>query len=185
MRLVIPWDDCKMVTYMYEMPHTQVEPKYAIGLDTLTLEWQKCGFEPDWKQGLLVCLLHLATSKVISWRVLTCDRAHAWRLYSAAPLQTGPSTPWPISHPVTLPPCWVTRTPAPWVSHIILTLSPILEVPSVRLGNNKYQFCKSLLWHGKNSNLRPSTWQPCDCTDLATAGDPLGRESFCLFQRHY
>ena len=36
---------------------------------------------------MIVCLLFfyvLATSKVISGRVLTCDSAHSWELYSAA-----------------------------------------------------------------------------------------------------
>ena len=37
-----------------------------------------------------ICLLFyvLATSKVISWSVLSCDSVHSRRLYSAAPLGT-------------------------------------------------------------------------------------------------
>ena len=75
----------------------------------------------------------LTTSKVLSGRVLSCDCAHLWRLYSAIPLGDQTAN---ISGPL---------------GHIILTLSqpspcPILIVPSARLGSGKYQFYKSLFW---------------------------------------
>ena len=72
----------------------------------------------------IVCLCVdyvLVTSKVISERVLTCESAHSWRLYSAASLihqATGTITCYPI----------------------ILTLSPILIMKSARLGSDNYQF---------------------------------------------
>ena len=81
--------------------------------------------------GLFVCLLFyvLATPKVISGWAPTCDSSHSWRLNSAASLgqqAAGTMTCYPTQshYPHTEPtsPC------------------PILIMPSIRLGSNKYQF---------------------------------------------
>ena len=84
-----------------------------------------------------------ATSKVISGWVPTCDNAHSRWLYSAASLENqaaGSMTKYsPQSHyPVTklTSPC------------------PILLMPGIRLGSNKYQFYNSLVWLGQELNSR-------------------------------
>ena len=71
----------------------------------------------------------LATSKVISGWVPTCDRAQSWRLYSAAPPRDQAASnmawcPTRSCYPVTEPtsPC------------------PRLIMPNTRLGGDKYQF---------------------------------------------
>ena len=78
------------------------------------------------------CLLFfyvIVASKVISGCVPTCDGAHSWQLYSAASL----------GHQVAR-----TMTCYPNHSHSHDTEPtspcPILIMPSVRLGNDKYQF---------------------------------------------
>ena len=81
--------------------------------------------------SLLVCLLFyiLATFKVISGCVPTCDSAHSWWLYSAAPLgyQTASTVTW-----------------YPTQSHYHDTEPtspfPILIMPSTCLGSNKHKF---------------------------------------------
>ena len=69
-----------------------------------------------------VCLLFyaLATSKAISGRVPTCDSAHSWRHYSAAPLGNQGTAHYPATEPTS--PC------------------PIIIVLSTWLESDKYQF---------------------------------------------
>ena len=46
-----------------------------------------CTRDSGWSVGRWMLEVYiLATSKVISGRVPTCDSAHSWRIYSAAPL---------------------------------------------------------------------------------------------------
>ena len=78
----------------------------------------------------------LATSKVISGWIPTCDSAHSWRLCSAPPLgneaiSTMTRYPTQSHYPDT-------ELTNPW---------PILILLSTWLGNDKYQFNKSLVWH--------------------------------------
>ena len=97
----------------------------------------------------IVCLLLLyvlTTSKVISGRVPTCDRAHSWLLYSAAQLgnQAASTMTWFSTHshypdPEPTSPC------------------PILIMPSTYLGSHKYQFYKSLVWLDCGLNPRSPT----------------------------
>ena len=68
----------------------------------------------------------LATSKVISGGVPTCDSVHSWQLYSAASLATGSITYYP------------TQSHYPDTERT--NLCPILIMLSDRLGSNKYQF---------------------------------------------
>ena len=79
--------------------------------------------------GCLLLLYILATSKVISGRVQSCDSTHPWWLYSAALLgnqAAGAMTWYPTqSH-------YPDSTPT--------SLYPILIMLSVWLGSDKYQF---------------------------------------------
>ena len=79
--------------------------------------------------GLLLEFCVLATSKVISERVLTCDNAHLWQLYSVAAMEDQVTS-------------IVTRYPTQ--SHYPGTeptsLCRILIMPSARQGSDKYQF---------------------------------------------
>ena len=86
----------------------------------------------------------LATYKVISGQVLTCDSVHCWWLYSASPAsQSRPPALWyPI--PSHYPDTELTR---PCPSIIML---------SAWLGSDKYQFDKLLFWLGRGSNSRPA-----------------------------
>ena len=81
--------------------------------------------------SLFVCLLlfyALASSKVISEPVLTCDSAHSWWLYSAGSRE----------HQATSTMTWYpTQSPYPDIE---------LTSPCARLGRDKYQFFKSLVW---------------------------------------
>ena len=95
-------------------------------------------------QTTYFCLLLfyvLATANIISVSVPTCDRVHSWRHYSASPLgnQAVSNMTWP-----------------PTQSHYLDTEPtspcPILVMPSIWLGSDKYQLCKSLLWILLESN---------------------------------
>ena len=58
---------------------------------------------------LLFCIL--ATSKVKTWQVLTCDSAHSWWRYSAAPTgKPGHQHHDPIPHSVTLSWHWANQS---------------------------------------------------------------------------
>ena len=46
---------------------------------------------------------------------------------------------------------------------------PVLVMSSIRLGNDKYQFCVSLVLLGKVSNFQPSALEACALTNLVTA----------------
>ena len=119
-----------------------------------------CSYRVYSASPLFVSLLSylLATSKVISGWVPTCDSVHSWRLYSAAPLgnqfistKTWYSTP--SHHPDTEP-----------TSHC-----HILIMPSTWLWRDMYQFYKSLVW--LDHRFLPTiscTWDPCSI-DLTTA----------------
>ena len=94
-----------------------------------------------------VCLLlpyFLATSKVISGRVLTCDSMHSWRLHSAVSLgdHATSNSSWYLTqsnYPDTEPtsPC------------------PALMMPSAWLVSDMYQF-KSFIWLDQGLNLQGS-----------------------------
>ena len=77
----------------------------------------------------------LATAKVISEWVLTCDGAHSWWLYSPAPLgnQTFSTMPW-------YPTQWHYPDAGP------ANPCPIVIMLSIWLGSDKFQFYKSLVW---------------------------------------
>ena len=96
-----------------------------------------CGCGTVWYEiyqcnGHLVRLLEfyvLATSKVISGWVLTCDSVHSWWLYSDSPLgdqatHTMAQFPSPLLYSDTAP----------------TSLCPILIMPSAWLGSDMYQF---------------------------------------------
>ena len=96
--------------------------------------------ERQWRQWYGVCFCFvcscfyiLATSKVISKWELTCNSAHSWRLYSAAPLGNQAAS---------------TVTQFPTQSHYPNTepTSPclLLIMLSTQLRSNKYQFDNSL-----------------------------------------
>ena len=94
---------------------------------------------------LQICLLLFyvqAIYKVMAGQVLTSDSVHSWRLYSA------PS----VGHQAA-----GTTTRYPTQSHYPdaepTSFCPILIMPSVRLGNDKYQLqSKSLVWLDEVSN---------------------------------
>ena len=71
----------------------------------------------------------LATSKVRSGRLPTCDSAHSWQLYSFASL--GHQATGTIS-------CYPTRSHYP--DTVPTSPCPTLIMPSVKLGIDKYQF---------------------------------------------
>ena len=108
------------------------------------------------------CLFYILTrSKVISGLVPTCDSAHSWWLYSAAPLgkQANNTMTWYPTHshyPDTEPtsPC------------------PMLIRPSTGLGSNKYQFYTSMVWLDNGFEPMIScTRDPCS-TDSNTVPGP-------------
>ena len=73
--------------------------------------------------NLFVVVLHLATPKVISGQVLTCDSVQSWWLYSAAPLGDQTWYCYWSHYPDTEP----------------TSTCPILIMPSTWLGSDKYQ----------------------------------------------
>ena len=83
----------------------------------------------------------LAISNIISEWTLPCESAHTWQLYSAAPLGNQATT---------------TMTQHPTQSHYptteLTSPCPILLMSSARLGSNKYQFYKSLVWLDQEPN---------------------------------
>ena len=106
-----------------------------------------------------VCLLFyvLAASKVISGQVPSCDSAHSWRFYSAAPLGNQTAS---------------TMTRFPTHSHYPDTdptsPCPILIMPSTLLGSDKYPFDKSLLWLDHGFEPMISSMRDQCSTDSAT-----------------
>ena len=92
-----------------------------------------------WKYTLSqVCLLLfyvLATSKVISGRVLTCDSVHSWRLYSITPMG---------NHAFSTVTWYRTQSHYPYTE----PTSPcsLLIRPNTWLESDKYQFYKPLIW---------------------------------------
>ena len=105
-------------------------------------------------KSVYVCLLFciLATSKIISGRILTCDSVHSWWHYSAA---------------ISTMTCYPTQSHYPDTEPISPYL--ILIMPSTWLGSNKYQFDKSLVW--LNHGFEPTISCPRDpcSTDSAMA----------------
>ena len=109
----------------------------------------------------------LATFKVISGWVATCDSAHSWWLYSAVKLgnQTASTMTW-----------------YPTQSHYLDTelTSPchILLVLSTRLESDKYQFNKSLVWLDQESNsqsphMRPALYRFSHCALCICLSSPV------------
>ena len=122
---------------------------------------------------LMTCALslflfcNLATCGLISGWVPICGSAHSWWLYSAAPQGDQAVS---------------TMTQCPTQSHYpgteLTSPCPSLIIPSTYLGSDKYQFCKSLVWVGWESNPRSSTpeayavpiWPPSPVCSLCTKG---------------
>ena len=77
----------------------------------------------------------LATSKVISRQVLTCDCAHSWQLCSAT--QLGNQAISTMTYYPTRLHCPGTKRTSPWSVPLML---------STRLGINMYHFYKSSIW---------------------------------------
>ena len=122
---------------------------------------------PACKQGSMDWLLKvyiLATSKVISGWLPTCDSTHSWWLYnySAAPLRNQPTST--MSRYPTQPYYPDTEPASP---------CPILLMPSNWLWSNKYQFYKLLLWLNWDSNSRSPTHEAgsdlCACLIIIKA----------------
>ena len=101
--------------------------------------------ENDW---LLFYIL--PTSQIISGRVPTCDSVHLWQLYNTAPLGDQATD---------------TRTLYSTQSHYLYTdltsHRPILLMSRSRLGNDKDQFDKSLVWFDWDSNYWPAALEAC------------------------
>ena len=72
----------------------------------------------------------MALSKCISWRTPTCDNAHSWQRYSAAPLGNQCTSSTMIWYP--------TQQHFPDIQ--LTSPSPILIMLSAWLGSNKYLF---------------------------------------------
>ena len=86
--------------------------------------------------------------RVIPGWVSTCYRTQLWRQYSSAlPRDQATSTTIPFS---TQSHYSDTELTSPW---------PILVMLSARLGNDRYQFCKSLVWVGKDLTSRLYAWK--------------------------
>ena len=96
-----------------------------------------------------------ATSKVIAGQVPACDSAHSWRLYSAVPL--GNQTMGIMTR---------FRTQSHYPDTEPTSPCPILLTLTARLDSDTYQFYKSLLWLGCDSNSWPSTWEACALLNL-------------------
>ena len=84
--------------------------------------------------------------------VLTCDGAHSWQLYSAASLEQQATSSMS---------CYLTQSQYP--DSELTSPCPILIMPSIRLGSDKYQFkshwfdsTKVRKLRGPESNLQPS-----------------------------
>ena len=97
---------------------------------------------PDMFLSLLLFYI-LATYKVISGRLPTCDSAHSWWVCSGAPLenQAVSTMTWPDLTWRDIPHNPDTELSSP---------CPMLIMLNTWLGSNKYQFNKSLVWlyHG-------------------------------------
>ena len=125
--LLAPWPD---------IPHshvilTQRQP-------VLALSHIKCQCDKLLVWFLFVyCFTFLATSKVISGGVLTCDSTHSWCLYSVVPLGDQATSTMSQSHYPDIEP----SNPC-----------AILIIPSTWLSSGKYQFDKSLAWLDQGSN---------------------------------
>ena len=96
-------------------------------------------------KGSFLLFYVLATSKIISEWVLTCDSVHSRWLCSAAALGNQAAS---------------TMTWYPTQSRYtgINPTSPIPIMPSAWLGSDKYQFYKSLIW--LDQGLDPWVWIP-------------------------
>ena len=93
-----------------------------------------------------VCLLLfyvLGTYKVISGRVSTYDSVQSWQLYSASSL--GYQT-------TIIMTCYPTQSHYPDTEPT--RPCPLLILPSARLGSDKYQFVKWLVWLNQELNLQ-------------------------------
>ena len=93
----------------------------------------------------LLVFYTIAICIVISRWVSTCDSARSLWVYSAAPLD---------DHTFGTMTCYTTQLLSPNTE--LTSPCSILILSSARLGNKMYQFCKSLVWHGRNSNSLPS-----------------------------
>ena len=107
------------------------------------------GKEGQLKVGWLLKLCILATSKVISQRVVTCRSVHSWWLYSAALLGNQATS---------------TMTKYPTQSHypdtVLTSPCPVLIMPKARLESDEFQFYKSLVWLDWKPNSLTPTCEP-------------------------
>ena len=106
--------------------------------------------EEFWLFCALLLLYVLTTPKVISGQSSTCDSVHSWQLHSAARLgdeTTGTMTQLP--------------TQSHYPDTVITNPYPILIMLIARLGREKYQFYKSLVWLGWDSNSRLHAREAC------------------------
>ena len=78
---------------------------------------------------------NLATCKIISERVPTCDSARSWWLYSAVPLGDQ------VASTMT---CYPTQSHYPDIK--LTRPCPLLLMLRASIGSNKYQFGKLLVW---------------------------------------
>ena len=115
---------------------TECENNRCLYLDTEMLDMNIAGL---FSSFVLLLFYVLATYKVISWRVPTCNSVHSWWLYSAVPLRTQAVS---------------TMIWYPIESHYFDTEPtspcPILITPSTWLRNNKHKCYKLSVWldHG-------------------------------------
>ena len=94
----------------------------------------------------LLAFCILTTFKVISGWGLIGDSAHSWWLYSAAPLGNHAA-----SSTITIYP-----TQSCYAETVLTSPCPICIIPNNRLGSDKYQFDKSLVW----LDWEPHFWSP-------------------------
>ena len=111
---------------------------YYKPLISVTLPNQQNEYHINVTNLCLLLFYVLATSKIISWWVPTCDSAHSWQLYSAASL----------GHQAASTITWY-HTQSYYPDTESTSRCTILIMPSTMLGSDKYQF-KRLLTRTRN-----------------------------------
>ena len=85
--------------------------------------------------NLVICCGFTSWQLISACRwVLTCDSAHSWWLHSAAPLGDQVASTMTSFHSITLSWYWANQS------------MPYPFIVDARVGSNKFQFCKSLVW---------------------------------------